>query len=663
NLTNKGGEQREHNNVSLKGFLGKFSELTKSLVYMRDFEGYTPVLRAVKCGRLGMARFLIKQYPQSVGIPDYKGRTILHHMGAQAADLVDDLKDIMPKELQPLVNRSRVKERELIKEMMDDELYIAAKKGELGDVGKRPPRDDEWFCRRTPGGSNIIHVVLRHANGNDKATAFVTTALSKWPILSMRQDNNGDTPLHLAAKWKTGVPMKLLVDASKKFLKQLDESEKAFHVAPWAVKNNKGSFPIHEALQADNLDGALDLLECDEEAAHRVDDLGETPLHAFAKYGFSIEKDEAKKFVKKLKGLSKDAAYLRDDEGLTPLLSAAKSGRFQVVQAILEYCPQSAYLRDSGGRTFLHLLRFTGEDVDESLANTFKNAGDQLFDIPEADTQRLVQDYEGSTPLHHAIRTGNSIAAIVLTQKCLKDEEQRELALVDKKGDTIPDLLASHDVPNEIITKIRKKVPKAVSLARSSYGIRKTEMKESANALSVVAALLATITFAAAFQVPGGFDGDDGSPVLLRKPAFIIFVITNTIAMCCSMLCLFLLLWVMGIGKMHGSLVVLDLCIHLLRASFYLTLLTFTMGVFVVTAKKSLWLAILVCGLCFVAFVLTFRRSINFLAKCINLTPEIKKNAKSIGEDSEKSPAIGNSAASDGIHVEINQFNTVVDLH
>ncbi|XP_021742791.1 protein ACCELERATED CELL DEATH 6-like [Chenopodium quinoa] len=378
-----------------------------------------------------------------------------------------------------------------------------------------------------------------------------------------------------------------------------------------------------------------------------------------------MDKDEAYNFVRTLKELSKQAAYLRDDEGLTPLLSAAKSGRFQVVKAILEYCPQSAYLRDSRGKTFLHLLRFTGEDVDESLAGTFKKAGKQLFDIPEADTQRLVQDYEGSTPLHDAIRTGNSISAIVLTQKCLQDKEPRELALVDKRGDTIPDLLASHDVPNEIITEIQKKVPHAVYLARSSYGIRKTEMKESANALSVVAALLATITFAAAFQVPGGFDGDDGSPVLLTKPAFIVFVVANTIAMCCAMLCLFLLLWVMGIGKIHGSLVVLDISIYLLRGSFHLTLLTFTMGVFVVTAKKNLLLAIFVFGLCFFTFVCTFRYSINFLAMCINLAlRKKKKNTKPVGEGSEGGSTIRRLAASEGSQIGINRSTAAVtEMH
>ncbi|XP_021766582.1 ankyrin repeat-containing protein NPR4-like [Chenopodium quinoa] len=166
----------------------------------------------------------------------------------------------------------------------------------------------------------------------------------------------------------------------------------------------------------------------------------------------------------------------------------------------------------------------------------------------------------------------------------------------------------------QIIELIKKKVPKAVYLARSSYGIRKTEMKESANALSVVAALLATITFAVAFQVPGGF-GDDGFPILLQKPTFIIFSVANTVAMCSSMLCLFLLLWVMGIGKIHGSLKVLDISIILLRLSFYLTVLTFTTGVFVVTVEKSLWLGISVCVLGFLTFLLTFKMSIKVVAK------------------------------------------------
>uniref|UniRef100_A0A803KPP3 Uncharacterized protein n=1 Tax=Chenopodium quinoa TaxID=63459 RepID=A0A803KPP3_CHEQI len=490
-----------------KDFLEKHSQLMKSLVYKRDYEGFTPVLRAVQCGRLGMARLLVQHSPASAELRDYKGRTILHHLRALVVDLADDLRDILPvwkdffkhsevdslrivqnedgntplhlaiidadhtkakflmevclqstnkqeldivnndghtvfdllstrahlptmKQLLPLVNRSNVKERETMNKMMDEDLYKAAIKGSVEIFKKgmaeahtetdvesgQPKLDEDYFCRQTPGGNNIVHIALRHGSAN--AEQFVEIALEHFPILSMRSDNYGDTPLHVAVKCKGGESGKLLVNASKRFLGKLEDSQKSFHVAPWAVKNYKGNFPIHEALQTNNLKDAFILLECDDEAASRVNDLGETPLHSFAKNDFSKNDKEADEFMMKNKAIEQ-AAFTRDDQGLTPLLRAASSGRFAVARAILNHQPQSAYLRDPSGRTFLHMLRFTGEDVDESFAGTFKKTGKQLFEIAEADAQRLVQDYEGNTPLHYAIKTGNSIAAIVLTKQNL----------------------------------------------------------------------------------------------------------------------------------------------------------------------------------------------------------------------------------------------------
>lgn len=186
---------------------------------------------------------------------------------------------------------------------MDDELYWAAVNGDYqifesisndattNDAESRPPiLPEAYFCSQTPGGSNMIHIALRHG-GKTNVEQFIEIALQKYPILSMRPDNNGDTPLHLAAKWKSGVSsLESLIKASKAFLQALEESTKAFHVAPWAVKNYKGSFPIHEALQTGNLEAANALLGCDTEAASRVNDLGDTPLHSFAKNGFSNSK-------------------------------------------------------------------------------------------------------------------------------------------------------------------------------------------------------------------------------------------------------------------------------------------------------------------------------------------------------------------------------------
>jgi len=73
------------------------------------------------------------------------------------------------------------------------------------------------------------------------------------------------------------------------------------------------------------------------------------------------------------------------------------------------------------------------------------------------------------------------------------------------------------------------------------------ENKEEEDALSkareshlVVAALIATVTFAAAFTLPGGYKSDQGTALLAKKAAFIVFVISDAISMVLSILAVFI---------------------------------------------------------------------------------------------------------------------------
>ncbi|XP_038689765.1 ankyrin repeat-containing protein ITN1-like [Tripterygium wilfordii] len=56
-------------------------------------------------------------------------------------------------------------------------------------------------------------------------------------------------------------------------------------------------------------------------------------------------------------------------------------------------------------------------------------------------------------------------------------------------------------------------------------------MKEFATACSVVGALIITIMFAAAFTVPGGSDGDTGLPLFLHKTSFMVYIVSDAIAL------------------------------------------------------------------------------------------------------------------------------------
>ncbi|GAB4852392.1 hypothetical protein Ancab_016584 [Ancistrocladus abbreviatus] len=56
-------------------------------------------------------------------------------------------------------------------------------------------------------------------------------------------------------------------------------------------------------------------------------------------------------------------------------------------------------------------------------------------------------------------------------------------------------------------------------------------MKDTSNSCMLVAALIATVVFAAAFQVPGGNRSDTGVPFFLKRTSFMIFIVSDALAL------------------------------------------------------------------------------------------------------------------------------------
>lgn len=61
-----------------------------------------------------------------------------------------------------------------------------------------------------------------------------------------------------------------------------------------------------------------------------------------------------------------------------------------------------------------------------------------------------------------------------------------------------------------------------------------SQMKRAGEVHLIVAALIATVTFAAGFTLPGGYNDDDGKAILTKKAALKAFIVTDTIAMVLS---------------------------------------------------------------------------------------------------------------------------------
>ncbi|KAL4604652.1 hypothetical protein ACB092_10G205700 [Castanea dentata] len=67
-------------------------------------------------------------------------------------------------------------------------------------------------------------------------------------------------------------------------------------------------------------------------------------------------------------------------------------------------------------------------------------------------------------------------------------------------------------------------------------------LKSISNSCSVVATLIAAVVFPTSTAVPGGINDNSGMPVLVKHPAFSLFAISSLVALCASVISLFLFL-------------------------------------------------------------------------------------------------------------------------
>ncbi|WMV15302.1 hypothetical protein MTR67_008687 [Solanum verrucosum] len=105
-------------------------------------------------------------------------------------------------------------------------------------------------------------------------------------------------------------------------------------------------------------------------------------------------------------------------------------------------------------------------------------------------------------------------------------------------------IILLHYGENLLITRERY-VQKKLALEKLWTGsVKEGErwMKDTANSCMLVATLIATMVFAAGFTVPGGYNSDNGIPILLKLYGFRIFVISDAVALFSSIVSIIMFL-------------------------------------------------------------------------------------------------------------------------
>ncbi|XP_039160566.1 protein ACCELERATED CELL DEATH 6 [Eucalyptus grandis] len=511
------------------------------------------------------------------------------------------------------------------------------------------------------GESNIVRLLL------ERVDAHLIAARDDW----------GNTPLHLATKFKAIGAINMLIFRAK----DLPDVEDRLLLRK---KNNYGNTALHEAVLARDVDLVSHLLGEDSEPVYWKNKDQKSPLYLAIDIGNS-------KILEVLLSKSLDPSKI---QGLPPVLGAVARKQYDLLGQILRKDTKLFAMRDSGGGNVFHLAAFWNvpevfkflQPETEYLAQEQDNNGDLPIHIASKrghveliNKLHLVSKWvngKGQTVLHVAAKYGREeVVRYILKHRDLREminerdddgntashlavknlhltalmhlvlDEEMDPYLLNHEG------LAAVDIAGlSSQTGLRRGLARflllSVSYDRSDRIISKPEARDKwhphgllptkeaddvINTMLVVATLVASVSFTAGFAVPGGLNGSDlaskddqGMATLLDNRKFQAFVICNTVAMLCSMASVIGFLFTY-LTEIHISIFGCHLAGLLLAISLPPTSAAFLIGV-ILTIEKLPWLAIVmvILGSIFV-LVITAALVSPFVAIILSWLPRFRK--------------------------------------
>uniref|UniRef100_A0A0A8ZCU0 PGG domain-containing protein n=2 Tax=Arundo donax TaxID=35708 RepID=A0A0A8ZCU0_ARUDO len=291
--------------------------------------------------------------------------------------------------------------------------------------------------------------------------------------------------------------------------------------------------------------------------------------------------------------------YLVNTEGTPLLVSAAFRGHVGVARELLNHCPDAPYC-DQSGWTCLHQAAYLGHTEFVEF----------VLRVPQLRKLVNMRDEGGKTALHCAMKKCNpKVVAALLFQN------EIDISILDNDGNLATwELFFDSDHAktlnwNEVCMLMLKADPKDATSIHNLHEATKDKVADKSrndvksltqtytSNTSIVAILITTITFAAAFTLPGGYSTDAGSeglPIMARKFVFQAFLISDTLAMCSSLAVAFICI-VSRWEDFEFLLYYRAFTKKLMWFAYMATTTAFATGLYTVLAPRLRWLAIAIC--------------------------------------------------------------------
>ncbi|XBI42879.1 hypothetical protein VPH35_107726 [Triticum aestivum] len=457
--------------------------------------------------------------------------------------------------------------------------FPAAQNGQTGEPSRSPPRSAHGpLLMANKAGDTPLHEAVKHRR-SAVALRLLETEPGRGHVLNVKQQ----TPLHIAAR-------EGLYDVVAKIVSQPCEHDRFFPSVSGSA--------LHQAVLSGHERVVEILLD-----VTPPDQIGLTDSSENNALHYAAQKNNAR-VVKLLLNRKVDLAYKRNRDLQSPLHMAAYYGSTKAMAELLLQCPDAAEMVDASGRNALHVAITIGKvDVLRCLLKLVR---------PE-DTINHV-DRDGNTPLHLAAKFNRAPLGLLL----LKDRRVNPCVL-NRNGRTARSFIETQTPVDNLTVYFWKELKKQESIKCKAQQLPPETtpdwlqdlnqyVQQRMGTYTLVATLIATVTFSSTFTMPGGYDQQDGTAILGHRPAFKLFVFANTLAMLTSIVVVFGFIWARReqLDFRTGRVIAWS---HWLTVIACLSMVaSLTTSVYLTVVAKAPWLAYIVivmgCSTPFVMFLM-----------------------------------------------------------